>query len=182
MINAASAAVRRRRKFRGDAASNTAGVSLVGRGEEPPRHFEPGGFRLRLTDQASGAIAVDFLQLIFVNEKVAAADGALAAPERPQYDQSRRRGHRRKNKEQDHIVSTMSRIEKPRWTSPLSGRLVTSSRRQYGGNGSPGAAIARCCEATRGFATRSAGHARTGLRSAEPACTAISAALDKSPA
>ena len=73
-----------RRRFRG--------------GKEPARNLQPRRLGLGLADQAGGTIAVDFLELILVDEKIAtAAQPAPAAAKRPQYGEDRRSGHQRKN-------------------------------------------------------------------------------------
>jgi len=68
------------------------------RGQQTARDLEPCRLGLGLPDQAAGAIAVDFLELVLIDREVAAArQRPRGAPKRPDNGQNRRRGHQCKN-------------------------------------------------------------------------------------
>jgi hypothetical protein len=68
------------------------------RGQQAARDFEPRRLGLGLADQAAGAIAVDFLELVLIDREVATAHRRpRGAPKRPDNGKDRRRGHQCKN-------------------------------------------------------------------------------------
>ena len=79
----------------------------IRRGEEPPRDFDAGRLRFGVADQACRAVAVDFFELILIDQLVAAAARrARGTPKRPQHGENRRRGHNGKNDPKGHQFKT----------------------------------------------------------------------------
>src|SRR4051812_25583085 len=79
----------------------------ISRGDQAPRHLDAGRLRFRLADQTGGAIALNLVQLVAIDLKLAARLRVAAARQRPQHGEHRRRRHQRKNEPQGHetIVS-----------------------------------------------------------------------------
>ena len=94
------AAVPERLRRRGRSQSRRLGVR---RSQQPARYFDARRFRFGLADQTGGAIAVDLLQLVLIDEPVAAAaQGARLPPKRPQHGEDRRSGHHCENDPKHH--------------------------------------------------------------------------------
>ena len=97
MTRTAVAAMRRRSGFCAPSPERYRRRRFRGR-KKPARNLEPRRFRLGFADQAGGTVAVDLLELILVNQKIATAGHAApGAAKRPQYGKDRRSRHQRKN-------------------------------------------------------------------------------------
>ena len=79
-----------------------AGGTFVGghirRRKQTPRHFDLGGLRLGLADQAGGTVAADFGKLVTIDSDVTAAARAVPSGQRPQHGENSRRRHQREHR------------------------------------------------------------------------------------
>ena len=92
-------------------AAVAVGRVVRGCGQKPTRHLKARSLSLGFPDQARGTIAVDLLQLILINDNVAAAAyRTRSPPKREQHGEDRRGGHQCKNDPQDHGAISKSRV------------------------------------------------------------------------
>ena len=78
------------------------GFRGIGGGNQPARHLDAGGFGFGVADQAGGAVALDFVQLVAVDGDIAAAAQGRAPRQRPEHREHRGRRHQYQHEPECH--------------------------------------------------------------------------------